>query len=218
LHFGQRLSGLAPSSRKCYRVPGRTQKAVSGRLRWNHWGPRKRSPCQKREASMDMKFHWLTGAALVTCIMAAGSPSLAQAARPWVDPPSENATSQSSVTETRPATPVAPSTPPVAAASAKEPPAVEVKRTAEPLEKPAAKPAPKKALVEKKVRRPTREASVSPRASQQRMTREDRVKRGIDSGLELMTLRTIEYPDGRRVQILTRPDPGAMSELLEVRR
>lgn len=167
---------------------------------------------------MNMKFHWLTGAALVTCIMAVSSPGLAQAARPWVDPPSENATSQPSVTETRSTPPVAPSAPPVAAAPTKEPAAVEVKRTAEPLEKPAVKPAPKKAVAEKKVRRPTREASVSPRASKQRTTREDRVKRGIDSGLELMTLRTIEYPDGRRVQILTRPDPGAMSELLEVRR
>jgi hypothetical protein len=30
-----------------------------------------------------------------------------------------------------------------------------------------------------------------------------------------MTLRTIEFPDGRRVQILTRPRPEAMSELME---
>lgn len=162
---------------------------------------------------MDTQFHWLTSAALFACIIATGSPSLAQAARPWVDPPSENATSQPSVTESRPA---APSTPPIA--PVKEPAAVEVKQTAEPVEKPAAKPVPKKVVAERKVRRPTREARASTRANQPRMTREERMRRGIDSGLELMTLRTIEYPDGRRVQILTRPDQSAMSELLEVRR
>lgn len=162
---------------------------------------------------MDTKFYWLTSAALFACIIATGSPSLAQAARPWVDPPSENAASQPIVTETRPA---APSTPPVA--PVKEPAAVEVKQTAEPIEKPVIKPMPRKAVAERRVRRPTREASVSPRSNQPPMTREERVRRGIDSGLELMTLRTIEYPDGRRVQILTRPDPSAMSELLEVRR
>ena len=167
---------------------------------------------------MIMKFHWLTGTALFACIMATGSPSVAQAARPWVDPPSENATSQPSLTETRPATPAVPETPPAATGSIKEPAAVEIKKVAEPVEKPVAKPTPRKSVAEKKVRKPTREASVSPRASQQRSTREERVRRGIDSGLELMTLRTIEYPDGRRIQILTRPDPGAMSELLEVRR
>jgi hypothetical protein len=170
---------------------------------------------------MDTKFHWLTGAALAACLTATSGPSLAQAARPWVDPPSENAASQPSAAEPRPATPTtpaAPATPPVAAAPAKEPAKVEAKQSAEPVVRPAAKPAPKKAVVEKKVRKPTREARVAPRASQPRMTREERVRRGIDSGLELMTLRTIEYPDGRRVRILTHPDPGAMSELLEVRR
>lgn len=39
------------------------------------------------------------------------------------------------------------------------------------------------------------------------------VQEGIDSGLEVMRLRTIEFPDGRRITILTRPEPGAVSEV-----
>ncbi len=167
---------------------------------------------------MTMKFHWVTGAALAACIMATSSPSLSQSARPWVDPPSDNSAPHPSVSEPRLVAPAPPSTPPDTTGSLQEPSANDPKQTAEPIQKPAAKPVPKRAVAEKKVRRPAREANVSHRASQQRMTREERVRRGIDSGLELMTLRTIEYPDGRRVQILTRPDPGAMSELLEARR
>jgi hypothetical protein len=171
---------------------------------------------------MATKFHWLTGATLVACVMATGSPSLAQAPRPWVDPPPDNGTSQPvakpSAVDTKP---LASTTPAVAAKPEKEPVTAEVEKSAEKVEKSAAKKlTPKRAVAEKKLRRPTREASVSSRASQQqpRVTRDERVRRGLDSGLELMTLRTIEYPDGRRVQILTRPSPGAMSELLEEQR
>jgi hypothetical protein len=35
------------------------------------------------------------------------------------------------------------------------------------------------------------------------------VQEAVDAGYVVMNLRTIEYPDGRRVQILTRPDPRA---------
>jgi len=45
-------------------------------------------------------------------------------------------------------------------------------------------------------------------------TRFERVQAGIDSGLEVMNLRTIQLPDGRRIRILTRPDPDSMSRLL----
>lgn len=34
-------------------------------------------------------------------------------------------------------------------------------------------------------------------------------------GLQVMRLRTIEFPDGRRIRILTRPDPGALRALLD---
>jgi hypothetical protein len=47
-----------------------------------------------------------------------------------------------------------------------------------------------------------------------RSARAARVREGLNSGLQVMTLRTIEFPDGRRVQILTRPEPETMSELL----
>ena len=172
---------------------------------------------QTREVSMATKFHWLTGAALVACVMATGSPGLAQAPRPWVDPPSDNGAPLPSPVETKPLAPV---TPAAAIKPEKEPVTTQAEKSAETVGKPIAKPAPKKVVAERKLRRPTREASVSSRASQQqpRMTRDERVRRGLDSGLELMTLRTIEYPDGRRVQILTRPSPSAMSELLEEQR
>lgn len=44
--------------------------------------------------------------------------------------------------------------------------------------------------------------------------RAERIREGVNSGLEVMTLRTIEFPDGRRMQILTRPRPGEISELM----
>lgn len=50
-----------------------------------------------------------------------------------------------------------------------------------------------------------------------RDARIERIRRGIDSGLEVMNLRTIELPDGRRINILTRPDPEFMSEILAER-
>jgi hypothetical protein len=40
------------------------------------------------------------------------------------------------------------------------------------------------------------------------------IQEGLDAGLEVMRLQTIELPDGRRIRVLTRPDPATMSELL----
>jgi hypothetical protein len=185
-----------------------------------------------------MKFHWLTSAALVAGALVTSSPSVAQVARPWVDPPLENGTSpsgpsQSATSNAAEPQPTTSAAPPAAAKIEQETAKPDVQQTAEPVEKPVAKPVSKKDVAERKARRPTREVGVSARSSQQRalaassygsarqqmrLTREERVRQGIDSGLELMTLRTIEYPDGRRVQILTRPSPGTMSELLETRR
>lgn len=193
--------------------------AGCGLAGWNREGTSKRSLVQMKETSMATKLHWLQRAALVAGALATASPALSQAARPWVDPPLENGSSPSGATpnavETKPTS--APATP---TAAKMEP-------------EPTLKPPAKKTVVEKKQRVPTREASVSSRPRQQRgvavsssaplrqpmgLTREERVRQGLDSGLELMTLRTIEYPDGRRVQILTRPGPNTMSELLEARR
>jgi hypothetical protein len=46
-----------------------------------------------------------------------------------------------------------------------------------------------------------------------RVTRYESVQEGIDAGLEVMRLRTIQLPDGRRIEILTRPDQGIAGEL-----
>lgn len=186
---------------------------------------------------MATKFHWLMGAALIVGALVTSTPGSAQAPRPWVDPPSENGASlpkspppsNPSPAEVKPAAPLAT---PSAAKSEQDGDKQGAQQSAESIEKPAVKPAPKKAVAERKTRKPTVEANASVQSPKKRgvasnngaprqatrLSREERVRQGLDSGLELMTLRTIEYPDGRRVQILTRPTPGAMSELLEARR
>jgi hypothetical protein len=39
-----------------------------------------------------------------------------------------------------------------------------------------------------------------------RATRYGSIQEGIDAGLEVMRLRTIQLPDGRRIEVLTRPN------------
>ncbi len=46
-----------------------------------------------------------------------------------------------------------------------------------------------------------------------RMTRYGSVQEGVDAGLEVMRLRTIELPDGRRIDVLTRPNQDITSQL-----
>jgi hypothetical protein len=46
-----------------------------------------------------------------------------------------------------------------------------------------------------------------------RITRNGSIREGGGSDLQLMRLRTIELPDGRRIEILTRPDQDIASEL-----
>jgi hypothetical protein len=41
------------------------------------------------------------------------------------------------------------------------------------------------------------------------------VQEAVDSGLEVMNLRTIEFPDGHRINVLTRPDPRSLSGILD---
>lgn len=45
--------------------------------------------------------------------------------------------------------------------------------------------------------------------------RSARLRDGVNSGLEVMSLRTIEFPDGRRVDVLVRPGPRALSRLMD---
>lgn len=46
-----------------------------------------------------------------------------------------------------------------------------------------------------------------------RVMRYGSVQEGIDAGLQVMRLRTIQLPDGRRIEILTRPDHDIAGEL-----
>jgi hypothetical protein len=48
-----------------------------------------------------------------------------------------------------------------------------------------------------------------------RSIRSAKVRDGINSGLEVMSLQTIEFPDGRRVEVLVRPSPRALSRLMD---
>lgn len=41
------------------------------------------------------------------------------------------------------------------------------------------------------------------------------VRDAVDAGYRIATIRTIEYPDGRRVQVMTRTDPGTELDLLD---
>lgn len=98
--------------------------------------------------------------------------------------------------------------------------------------------APQKAVAERRSRTPSRKAATSSRnetvaskrgrstsggiaatrregrsATGPRSTRFGRAQTRPGSRLEVMNLRTIQFPDGRRVTILTRPDPDALSEM-----
>jgi hypothetical protein len=46
-----------------------------------------------------------------------------------------------------------------------------------------------------------------------RVTRYGSAQEGVDAGLEVMRLRTIQLPDGRRIEILTRPNQDIAGEL-----
>ncbi len=176
--------------------------------------------------------HCIGGATLALSLLSAAPASLAQTGRQWVDPPTEGTAPAASQTPS--STPSLPENKPISpqpsvASSASSAPTIEqdnTKQTKTSVETPstpsqpksAVKRAPaKKSVAERKEPRAPRQAAAPARNSGQlssNMAR-DRVRGRNTSGLEVMTLRTIEYPDGRRVQFLTRPQPGAMSELLE---
>lgn len=198
---------------------------------------------------------WLLTASLISVLLAT-APVLAQAGRPWVDPPSESGTA--------PASPPAPAVsapaaqPSQAAASA---PAPQPSSASAPLEAPqekevvasrspadvsrrkevAGEQVEQKTVTERKVRRPPQQArsvSRSQRREEQtvrrrepgvevsqarpprngverraRITRYGSVQEGVDAGLEVMRLRTIQLPDGRRIEVLTRPNQDIASQL-----
>lgn len=186
---------------------------------------------------MAIRLHWIGNVSLAFGLIAGAAAGHAQSPRAWVDPPPEAGDAPSSV-----AAPVIGTSKPAAvqppsratdgnaasktdAANRKQ--ALQGTGEASPsmgAEKPAARQQPRKTVDESKDRRQrTRtavrgEPSVRSRRTAERTSgssRAERIREGIDAGLEVMTLRTIEFPDGRRVQILTRPRPETMSGLME---
>ena len=187
---------------------------------------------------------WLLTASLIS-VLSAATPALAQAERPWVDPPPENGAAPSSTPAPAPAVqpPQAPA-PAVARPSSasapsevpKEKEAVAAQSPAEvaPRKEKADAGAKQKTVTERKVRPPAQQARSVTRSQKRerlatrrrepgsevsearpprngierraRATRYGSVQEGIDAGLEVMRLRTIQLPDGRRIEVLTRPN------------
>lgn len=190
---------------------------------------------------METRLHPLGALSLALGLAAAASSGSAQPARPWVDPPPETGASAPSsapvpaAPEAKAASPqpLAPPSSTTAVTSVDEKNKGTAQQHSEEASsvgerEPVAKISAPKAVTERKDRRPSREVTTA-RGERQRQvnrrrditepttrgTRAARVREGLNSGLEVMTLRTIEFPDGRRVQILTKPQPGAISELIE---
>jgi len=174
------------------------------------------------------------GSSLAVFLLVAASPGQAQTARPWVDPPpdagsasSSSSPAQAPVDVTSPASPASPAAAHTEASTrgeTKAPPAREASASKD--ERSASKAVSRKGTSATKTRQRARAvAARSDRARKsvqrrdyagqvRRGSRAEQIRDGMNSGLEVMTLRTIEFPDGRRVQILTRPRPGAVSELM----
>lgn len=167
-------------------------------------------------------------------VVAASAGSNAQPARPWVDPPPEAGASTSKPSpvpeadNTMNSIPHTSAQPTRATGAVKDgdesmAPAQPHSEQASSEERKVARSSSQRASAAHRDRQLSREAAARQRqVSQQRNiaaqtatdTRAARVREGLNAGLEVMTLRTIEFPDGRRVQILTRPQPGVVSELL----
>jgi hypothetical protein len=191
---------------------------------------------------------WLVTASLVGML---GSPlaALAQAGRPWIDPPSEGETKA-------PAPMSAPSSlpPPPTQAAVPHPVAPPVPSSTEAKTRAEAQPADEasprktatghqakqKAATVRKSRASSQQANASARSQgregqvarrratgtqlsqaeprsaierRARVTRYRSVEEGLDAGLQVMRLRTIQLPDGRRIDVLTRPDQDIASGL-----
>ncbi|WP_040638719.1 hypothetical protein [Microvirga lotononidis] len=109
-----------------------------------------------------------------------------------------------------------------------------------PIKTASDKPTKQKAVVERKTRAASQQASSAPRNQRQatqnvrrrasgtelsqaeprngierrvRAARYGSVQEGLDAGLQVMRLRTIQLPDGRRIEVLTRPDQDIASGL-----
>ena len=189
---------------------------------------------------------WLLTTSLIS-VLSAATPVLAQAGRPWVDPPPENGAAPSAPPAPAPAVQPpqavapAPSVPQPSSASApaeapkeKEAVASQSPTEASPRKEKADEGAKQKTVTERKVRPAAQQARSVVRSQKRerlvtrrrepgsevsevrpprngierraRATRYGSAQEGIDAGLEVMRLRTIQLPDGRRIEVLTRPN------------
>jgi hypothetical protein len=176
------------------------------------------SPWIQEEA---MRFRRALSTAAVAGVLVGSTGAEAQTGRAWVDPPADPSPAEKAATPApSPAAPAEAASKPVPA------PATANQPTGSPASETASRPATKR-LARTKKRVETAERSTierrqagAARSATNRRTaaaarRRDRVI--LEAGgepLELMTLRTIEFPDGRRIQVLTRPDPATASRLL----
>ncbi|WP_147707753.1 hypothetical protein [Microvirga massiliensis] len=165
-----------------------------------------------------------------------------QASRPWVDPPSTLGAPPAAKDALTPApeldptvTNAIPHPPPrpapatshavphpetTARAPEKSEPDHQAAATRDEQEAPA-KDEPRKAEIRKRSARASKDQHRNAQAAKrQAFARESGRERAPDggavlaNGLEIMNLRTIELPDGRRIRILTKPDPETVRRVL----
>jgi hypothetical protein len=180
------------------------------------------------------------GATSLLALLVAGSAALAQTERPWVDPPSETeptrlAPSSQAPSPAQVAVPTAPSTPldpektaPAKLAAPQEGTSRIQAQTAVRQRASMAKTPPqRKVASERRTRdvsskaiaaRPklAEKAVTDDRAGMSRTNRQRLAGQApVASRLEVMTLRTIEFPDGRRMNVLVRPNAEVARDLLD---
>ncbi|MBB3017777.1 pyruvate/2-oxoglutarate dehydrogenase complex dihydrolipoamide acyltransferase (E2) component [Microvirga lupini] len=197
---------------------------------------------------------WLLTASLIS-VLSTTMPVLAQAGRPWVDPPPEAGATPSlptpapAASSPQAAAPAAtPPTPQPSSASAPPQPAKDNETVAaqsrpevSPRKQQEGEQVKQKTAAERKVRPSTQQVRSTARPQKReelatrrrepslevsqarpprngierraRGTRYGSVQEGLDAGLQVMRLRTIQLPDGRRIEILTRPNQDIASQL-----
>ncbi len=188
----------------------------------------------RRRVMAGFSGRWLVTASLAGLL---GSPlaALAQTGRSWVDPPPVSDTKTrppASAPATLPAPPAQAAPPPASPAEARTSTDAQPAEGASPRETVAVQQTKQKTAAERKVRASSRasasassrkrEAQVTRRRAaaaqvsqaerrRERATRYGSVQEGLDAGLQVMRLRTIQLPDGRRFNVLTRPDQDIAS-------
>ncbi len=185
------------------------------------------------EEAMTGRFYIVSGAAALVGSLIIISPAAAQPSGAWVDPPSDLGSAR-----TEPAKPAAPA-PSTTQPVPKAPESTgSVSAAPQPAPQPTAAAPTLPAKATARVGRVVRSASPSVRATEARpkvrqarsvqprpaRTAQRETTRGAMAPrervsvagrtLEIMNLQTIELPDGRRYQVLTRPDPDTVEALL----